>query len=66
MKGDNRFIQELNSTVKLAADVGDNATREFLERILKDEEGYVSEIAEKMDQTEQMSVQHFLAIQAGE
>jgi bacterioferritin len=59
-------IAGYNSAVKLAAEVGDNATREILEGILKDEDGHVNEIEEKLDQIKQMGVQHFLAIQAGE
>jgi len=59
-------VANYNSAVKLAADVGDNATREILEGILKDEDGHVNEIEEKLDQIKQMGVQHFLAIQAGE
>ena len=59
-------VANYNSAVKLAMDVGDNATREILEGILKDEDGHVNEIEEKLDQIKQMGVQHFLAIQAGE
>ena len=59
-------VANYNSAVKLAADVGDNATREILEGILKDEDDHVNEIEEKLDQIKQMGVQHFLAIQAGE
>ena len=59
-------VANYNSAVKLAADVGDNATREILEGILKDEDGHVNEIEEKLDQIKQMGVQHFLAIQAGD
>ena len=55
-----------NSAVKLATEVGDNATREILEGILKDEDGHVSGIEEKTDQIEQMGIQQFLAIQTGE
>ena len=55
-----------NSAVKLAAEVGDNATREILEGILKEEDAHVNELEEKLDQIKQMGVQHFLAIQAGE
>jgi bacterioferritin len=58
-------VANYNSAVKLAADVGDNATREILEGILKDEDDHVNEIEEKLDQIKQMGVQHFLAIQAG-
>ena len=59
-------VANYNSAVKLAMDVGDNATREILEGILKDEDGHVNEIEEKLDQIKQMGIQHFLAIQAGE
>jgi len=59
-------VASYNSAVKLATDVGDNATREILEGILRDEDGHVNEIEEKLDQIKQMGVQHFLAIQAGE
>ena len=55
-----------NSAVELARDVGDNATREILEGILKDEDGHVNELEEKLDQIKQMGVPHFLAIQAGD
>ena len=58
-------VANYNSAVKLAADVGDNATREILEGILKDEDGHVNEIEEQLDQIKQMGVQRFLAIQAG-
>jgi bacterioferritin len=54
-----------NSAIKLATDVGDNATKEILEGILKDEDGHVNELEENLDQIKQMGVQHFLAIQAG-
>jgi len=59
-------VANYNSAIKLAADVGDNATREILEGILKDEDSHVNEIEEKLDQIKQMGVQHFLANQAGE
>jgi bacterioferritin len=59
-------VANYNSAIKLATDVGDNATKDILEGILKDEDGHVNEIEEKLDQIKQMGVQHFLAIQAGE
>ena len=59
-------VANYNSAVKLAMDVGDNATREILEGILKDEDGHVNEIEEKLDQIKQMGVHHFLATQADE
>ena len=59
-------VANYNHAVKLAAETGDNATREILEGILKDEDGHVNELEEKLDQIEQMGVPHFLAIQAGD
>lgn len=59
-------VEGYNRAIKLAADVGDNATKEILEDILKDEDGHVNEIEEKLDQLKQMGVPQFLAIQAGE
>ena len=59
-------VANYNRAVKLATDLGDNATREMLAGILKDEDGHVNEIEEKLGQIKQMGVQQFLAIQAGE
>jgi len=50
----------------VAMDAGDNATKELLEEILKDEDSHVDQIEEKMDQIKQMGIQNFLAIQASE
>jgi len=54
-----------NNAIKLAVDLGDNATREVLEETLKDEDGHVNAIEEKLDQIKQMGVQLFLAAQTG-
>ena len=58
-------IKNYNSAVKLAMEVGDNATKELLEAILKDEDGHVNEIEEKLDQVSQMGIQNFLMTQTG-
>ena len=58
-------VASYNSAIKLAVAVGDNATKEILEGILKDEDGHVNEIEEKLDQIKQMGIQNFLALQAG-
>ena len=55
-----------NNAIKLATEMGDNATKEILEGILQDEDSHVNEIEEKLDQIKQMGVQNFLALQAGE
>ena len=54
-----------NNAVKLATEVGDNATKEILEGILADEDAHVNDIEEKLDQISQMGIQHFLSLQAG-
>ena len=59
-------VASYNSAVKLATDVGDNATKEILEGILADEDGHVNDLEEKLDQIKQMGIQNFLSIQAGE
>jgi bacterioferritin len=57
-------IQNYNRAITVAVDVGDNATREILEGILKEEDGHVNQIEESVDQIDQMGVQNFLATQA--
>jgi bacterioferritin len=58
-------VKQYNDSIRLAVEVGDNATKELLESILKDEDSHVDEIEEKQDQIEQMGIQNFLANQAG-
>ena len=58
-------VKNYNSAIKLATEVADNATKEILEAILKDEDGHVDEIEEKQDQVAQMGIQNFLMSQAG-
>ena len=58
-------VKNYNSAIKLATEVGDNATKEMLEGILKDEDGHVNEIEEKRDQVAQMGIQNFLVTQTG-
>ena len=58
-------VKNYNSAIKVAVDVADNATKEMLEGILKDEDAHVNEIEEKLDQISQMGIQNFLATQAG-
>ena len=58
-------VARYNAAIKLAVEVGDNATKEMLDGILTDEDGHVDEIEEKLDQIAQMGIQNFLALQAG-
>jgi bacterioferritin len=59
-------VASYNRAIKLATDLGDNATREILEGILTEEDVHVNEIEGKLDQIKQMGVQQFLSAQVGE
>jgi len=52
-----------NAGVKQAAAADDNATRELLESILKDEEDHLDWIEAQFDQISQMGIQNYLAQQ---
>ena len=56
-------IKAYNGAIVLAGDLRDYATREILEKILKDEDGHIDEIEELQDQIQQMTLQIFLSIQ---
>jgi bacterioferritin len=56
-------IKAYNGAIVLAGDLRDYATREILEKILKDEDGHIDEIEELQDQIKQMTLQIFLSIQ---
>ena len=53
-------IKSYNDAIKLAGDVGDFATREILERILKDEDKHIDDIEELQDQIGHMTLPIFL------
>jgi bacterioferritin len=59
-------VKSYNAAIKLACEVGDNATKELLDHILRDEDAHVDEIEEKQDQIGQMGLQNFLSTQVGE
>lgn len=54
-------VKGYNAAIKLATDVGDNATKEILDGILGDEDGHVDEIEEQRDQIEQMGLAIYLS-----
>ncbi len=56
-------IKSYNEAIILAGEVKDFATREILEKILKDEDRHIDQIEELQDQIQQMSLQIFLSIQ---
>jgi bacterioferritin len=56
-------IKHYNDGIKLAADAGDNGTREILEDILKEEEDHIDWIEAQQDQIKQMGIQNYLVEQ---
>ena len=54
-------VKAYNAAIKHAMEVVDNATREILEHILKDEDNHVDEIEEQQDQIEQMGLAIYLS-----
>jgi bacterioferritin len=56
-------VKSYNAAIKLAADVSDNATKEILDSILKDEDAHVDEIEAQQDQIKQMGLPQYLSIQ---
>jgi len=54
-------VKAYNAAVKLAAEVADNATKEMLEHILKDEDGHVDDIEQQRDQIGQMGLAIYLS-----
>jgi bacterioferritin len=59
-------VSRLNKAIALAVEVGDNCTREMLERILGDEDDHVSWIESQLDLIEQVGEQNYLAQQIRE
>lgn len=58
-------VKAYNAAIKLAQEVSDNATKELLDSILKDEDDHVDEIEEHIDQVKQMGLPQYLSIQVG-
>jgi len=58
-------IKNYNSGIVICGDAKDFATREILEKILKDEDRHIDQIEELQDQISQMSLQLFLTTQVG-
>ena len=56
-------IQEYNSAIQQAVEVGDNGTRELFESILKDEEEHLDWLEAQRDQIAQMGLPAYLAEQ---
>jgi bacterioferritin len=62
-KAEEGAIKAYNSSIKLAADLGDNGTRDLLQSILNDEESHIDWIEVQLDQIKQLGVQNYLVEQ---
>ena len=56
-------VKAYNESIRVAAEVGDNGTRELLESILEDEEKHVDWLEAQLDQIRQMGIQNYLVEQ---
>jgi len=56
-------IKGYNESIRLAAEVGDNGTRELLESILKEEEEHIDLLEVQLDQIQQMGLPNYLVEQ---
>lgn len=61
-----RAVRDYNAAIKLAHDVGDNATKDILENILNDEDRHVDEIEAQQDQITQIGLGLYLNQQVRE
>jgi bacterioferritin len=53
-------VRDYNEDVRLAAEAGDNGTRELLESLVRDEESHIDWIEAQLDQIKQMGIQNYL------
>ncbi len=66
LASENGAVKAYNDAIRLAVEVGDNASRDMLESILKDEERHADWGEQQRDQIEQMGLENYLAVQTGE
>jgi bacterioferritin len=62
-EAENTAVRDYNADIRMAAELGDNGTREMLESILKDEEAHIDWIEAQLDQIKQMGIQNYLVEQ---
>jgi bacterioferritin len=58
-------INGYNESIRIAAEVGDNGSRELFESILEEEEDHIDLIEAQVDQISQMGIQNYLVEQIG-
>ena len=56
-------VRGYNAGIKLCVEVGDNATKELLDGILKDEDAHVDDIETQKDRVAKMGLQVYLGTQ---
>jgi bacterioferritin len=56
-------VRGYNAGIKLCTELGDNATKEILDGILKDEDAHVDQIEEQQDRIAKMGLQVYLGTQ---
>jgi bacterioferritin len=56
-------IKAYNDAIKLASEVGDNGTRDFLQSILNDEEEHLDWLETQLEQIKQIGLQNYLVEQ---
>jgi len=59
-------VAHLNKIIQVAAEHGDNGTRELFEQILKDEEGHVDWLESQLTMIEQMGLANYLTAMLAE
>ncbi|MBN1507676.1 MAG: bacterioferritin [Sedimentisphaerales bacterium] len=62
-KAEEAAIKDYNADIRLAAELGDNGTRDMLQSILNDEEEHIDWIEVQLDQIKQIGVQNYLVEQ---
>lgn len=56
-------IKNYNESIRLAAELGDNGTKELLDGILQDEEAHIDMLEAQLDQIGQVGIQNYLVEQ---
>lgn len=60
-----RAVVHYNTVMNLAAELGDNGTRDLVLAFLKDEEGHVDFLEMQLSMIEQLGLQNYLLLQSG-
>jgi bacterioferritin len=59
-------VGRLNDAIRLAAEVGDNGSRELFERILMEEEEHIDFLEAQLHSIKEVGIENYLAAQFGE